>query len=665
MHIQSIGFRLILGGLIAVLIPVSITGWLTVRTSTETLSELSKAAATDKATLVAQFIHEKLTAQKELAKLLANGDLVRKAALTIKNNGMAGAKAPIAALQKEMQGQYKFLQDSYRGIFVTDAHGNLFAGVQSGGVAHKKFNVAQLDYFKQLKTSRQVVVSDIFLSKTDQNPIVIICAPLLSESGDFLGGCGMVMKGEKLEKIIRAHKLGQTGYSTLLNTDGLLLIHYRSDMAHKVSIKEIPSMAEVTPKILSGTIGVGYYFINGERKIAAYAPIDGTQWIVVLTQKESEFLASARVQRNQALIVMAISLLIVGIAIFFSVKVITDPIKQIVAGLKDIAQGEGDLTMRLESRSKDELGELADWFNIFIERMQKIIAQVRKVVESADQGCQELNRIADALDKGAQDASQRTQNVATAMGEMDQNMSSMAASMDESASNAGMVASAAEEMTATIGEFSKNIDHAAGISQKAVDQAEDTVGKMAELDKIAQAISKVTETIAEISDQTNLLALNATIEAARAGEAGKGFAVVANEIKELANQTVAATENIRTQINGVQGTSADSIKSIDQILTIINKVNGIITTIAASVNEQTASTQEIAGNIAQISQGLSGVQKNVNQSATVSKGITKDVAEVNTEAVQVAAYSSELTQSTADLLQLAITLKKEVSTFKI
>ncbi len=665
MRIQSIGFRLILGGLLAVLIPLIINGWLAVQTATEALSGISITAAKDRTVLIADLIQQKLRPQKELAQLLANNGAVRRALLAIKEYGMAGAKEPISELEKEMGIQYTFLQDSYKAIFTTDAQGNLFAGIESGGGPHKKINVANFSYFKEVKSTRQTVISDIFPSKINQLPIAVIAAPVLSENGEFLGVSGMVLNGEILEKIVLSYKLGQTGYTTMLNTKGLLLIHYRPDMARKVNIKDIPPMSGVTPSILSGNIGVGSYSIEGEKKIAAYAPVVGTQWIIVMTQSKSEFLASAIAQRNQALMVMVISLLVIGVVIFFAARAITRPINQIVEGLKDIAQGEGDLTVRLESHSKDELGNLVYWFNVFIKRIQKVIAQFSEKAESADSGSHGLTRIADALNSGAQETSHRTKSVAASMEEMDNNLSVVASSMAESAANAGMVASAAEEMTATIGEISKNIDNAAGISQNAVNQAEETVEKMEELDKAAQAISKVTETIAEISDQTNLLALNATIEAARAGEAGKGFAVVANEIKELANQTVEATGNIRAQIDGVQRTSTSSIKSIDQIREIINQVNGIITTIATAVSEQSTATQEIAGNIAQVSQGLSEVQGNVDQNAAVSSEINKDVAEVNIGSTQIADYGKELTQSAGALQELAQALKKEVSAFKI
>ena len=143
-------------------------------------------------------------------------------------------------------------------------------------------------------------------------------------------------------------------------------------------------------------------------------------------------------------------------------------------------------------------------------------------------------------------------SVASAADEMSANMNNVADTSKEAASNVDMVSSAAEEMTVTINEIAVNSEKARMISAEAVTQATQTTTHMEKLGQAAQSIDKVTQTIADISDQTNLLALNATIEAARAGDVGKGFAVVANEIKELAKQTAGATQEIRSQIEGVQ-----------------------------------------------------------------------------------------------------------------
>ena len=344
---------------------------------------------------------------------------------------------------------------------------------------------------------------------------------------------------------------------------------------------------------------------------------------------------------------------------------ISKSLRTMVVNFRDIAEGEGDLRKRITITSKDEIAELARWFNIFLEKLQGIISTIAQNTASVDLESRNLTIIADKLAKNAGQTSAMSINVATAAEEMSVNMNNVAAAMEESTTNTTMVASAAEEMTATITEIAQNAETAHSISEKAVVQARRTTERMAELGVSADAISRVTETITEISEQTNLLALNATIEAARAGEAGKGFAVVANEIKELAKQTATATLDIKKQIDDVQRTTTTNIKEIEEITSIINNVNDIVATISTAVGEQSAATQEIANNINQAASGLSEVNENVSQVTMVTGTITKDIAMVSTAADEITDGSSKVNTSSSDLQRMANELKKVVGSFKI
>jgi methyl-accepting chemotaxis protein len=257
-----------------------------------------------------------------------------------------------------------------------------------------------------------------------------------------------------------------------------------------------------------------------------------------------------RVKANLTTMLVIAGTIFLGIIslCLFIVFGLVKALKNLIGNFRDVAEGEGDLTRRIAVNSKDEIAELATWFNIFIEKLQGIIKTISTNTKSLGNEAGNLSDIASRLAKNAQDASDRSNTVATAAEEMSANLNNVAAAMEESTTNTSMVASAAEEMTATITEIARNSAHANEISEKAVKQAEATSARMVRLGASANAISKVTEAITEISEQTNLLALNATIEAARAGESGKGFAVVANEIKELAKQTAMATQDINLKV---------------------------------------------------------------------------------------------------------------------
>jgi methyl-accepting chemotaxis protein len=384
-----------------------------------------------------------------------------------------------------------------------------------------------------------------------------------------------------------------------------------------------------------------------------------------VTSKEAEIRAAVAAQRNSLIGILLALLALTGTAVAFIGKRITRPIVTASDMLKDIAQGEGDLTRRLKVESRDEVGEMAKWFNMFIENIQSIIGSVAENAHQVNDASSDLNAISDQMSSGAGQTSDKADTVAAASEEMSTNMNSVAAAMEEAATNVGMVATAAEEMTATINEIAQNTEKARGVTGEAVKQAGNASSQVTELGTAAQEIGKVIETITEISEQVNLLALNATIEAARAGEAGKGFAVVANEIKNLARQTADATGEIKSRVESIQNSTDGTVTEIGNITRVVNEVNEIVSTIATAVEEQRVTTNEIAGNVAQAAQGIEEVNENVAHSSTVSSEISHDMAEVTQAASEISDSSSQISISAESLNQLARQLNDMVGRFKV
>jgi methyl-accepting chemotaxis protein len=406
---------------------------------------------------------------------------------------------------------------------------------------------------------------------------------------------------------------------------------------------------------------------TGNPVLSAYTPLDfnGKKWGLLAEIDEAEALAAVKALRWIAGIVALIGVSAIVVVALLITRSIVKPVQGVVGNLKDLAQGQGDLTVRLPVTGNDEVGDLARCFNEFMEKLHIMIKDIVKGIETLSSSATELSAISQQMSASAEQTATKSRTVATSAEEMSANMNSVSSAMEQSSTNTGMVASAAEEMTATISDIAKNAEKARTISVDAVQQTQGAGNQMAELGKAAQAIGKVTETITEISEQTNLLALNATIEAARAGDAGKGFAVVANEIKELAKQTAEATLDIRQQIEGIQNATGTTVQSIDQIGQVIENVNKIVSTIATAVEEQSTSTKEIADNIAQASSGIEEVNENVAQSSKVAQDITKEVSEVNQASAEIANSSSQVLFSADELSALAEQLNEMVGRFKV
>ena len=382
-------------------------------------------------------------------------------------------------------------------------------------------------------------------------------------------------------------------------------------------------------------------------------------------QKTKEIKSAIARQRNELIGVIIILIALGSGVITYISRKITIPIKNTAEMLKDIAQGEGDLTRRLKVETKDEVGEMAEWFNKFIDAIQKIIKDVSQNANQVRDASGELSEISKQMTSGAKQTSEKAHVVAAAGEEMSSNMNSVAAATEEAATNLNMVAAAAEQMITTINEIAQNSEKANNITDDAVVQTQSASGKVDELGSAAIEIGKVVETITEISEQVNLLALNATIEAARAGEAGRGFAVVANEIKDLAKQTAEATLEIKEKIGAIQGSTDATVTEIGQILKVINDVNDIVSTIATAVEEQSVTTKEIAENVVQASQGIQGVNENVAQSSIVAGDIAKDIAEVNQASGEINNSSSQVNMSAEALARLSETLNEMVGKFKV
>jgi methyl-accepting chemotaxis protein len=342
---------------------------------------------------------------------------------------------------------------------------------------------------------------------------------------------------------------------------------------------------------------------------------------------------------------------------------ITQPIGRMTRMLKDLA--EGDLTRRLTDTSGTETQVLAESFNHFVSRVHDIVRDAAGNARALAGAAENLLQLSRGLRDNSETMNTKTDLVAAATEEMSANMRSVASAMEEFSVNITTVATAAEEMSATIGEIAASATKAKGIAGDAVAKAAQASSRVGELGVAAEEIGKVTEAIMAISSQTNLLALNATIEAARAGEAGRGFAVVANEIKELAQQTAKATEEIRQRIDGIQNATGLTVHDIQAVTQVIREVDSIVGTIAAAVEEQSVTTRDIADNVGQAAAGVQEVNENVAQAQTATGEIARDVVGVSEESAKIVGNANTLQQSAEMLATLAERLRGLVGQFKI
>ena len=279
-----------------------------------------------------------------------------------------------------------------------------------------------------------------------------------------------------------------------------------------------------------------------------------------------------------------------------------------------LALGRGDFTVAADVREQDELGEMAAAVNKARGELSSMMTDVGRRAAGLERA---IDEIADQVDQVGRTSAQTSSD------------SSSAANTAETVSqNVQTVAAGTEEMTASIREISSNASEAAAVAAQATRVASMANGTVTKLGESSLEIGEVIKTITSIAEQTNLLALNATIEAARAGEAGKGFAVVANEVKDLAQETSTATEDIARRVEAIQADSGSAVTAIGEISSIIAQINGYQTTIAAAVEEQTATTNEMGRNVAGAADSSRGIADSITRiagAATTSSEIVQQI----------------------------------------
>jgi methyl-accepting chemotaxis protein len=403
-----------------------------------------------------------------------------------------------------------------------------------------------------------------------------------------------------------------------------------------------------------------------------------------LASSESSATTAQRALVGAPLIGILIS---VGLA-FVMVRAITGPVIQGVAVSKSIARG--DLTQRLNMMQKDEIGQLARAMDNVATNFAEVLGSVRKVSDAIGGSAKELTTVSHQLLAQSEEMSTQAGTVAGSTEQMTGNIQTMAAAAEEMSMNVVSISSASEEISANVRTISsaaeattrnvaevttavtgatrafEGIAAEAGEGSKVASRASHMAGEatatMAALDRSAGEISKVTEVIKTIALQTNLLALNATIEATSAGEAGKGFAVVAHEIKELANQSGRAAEDIARKIETVQGGTREAVSAIRQVAEIIAEINRSADRIsravetqtraaahsAASLGEASKGVSEIAANIAEVAKGATDMSRNAGEAAQGASDVSKNAAEAAQGVREISANIHGVSQATKD-----------------
>jgi methyl-accepting chemotaxis protein len=518
-----------------------------------------------------------------------------------------------------------------------------------------------------------------------ETPASFIATPIF-EGDRRVGVLAIQMPIDTMNRVMDVGtSLGDNGESYLVAGDGLPRSDSKLDIENRTITKAFlnPADGKMTSEAielaLSGKTGVivapNYM---GTETISAYAPIEamGLKWAVITDEPTESALAAADTvaestnNAQSTLLFWSIGLTILVSAVilpfaYWIVRNLMLPINATINTLRDIAEGEGDLTRRLDQSRPDELGELAKWFNAFANRIHDMVCIISTNSQLLATSSHQLSTNAEQLSQGVSSSKEQSASVSAAAEQMSVNMRDVADSTDGMSQTIRAVAASVEEMNQTIREIARNAEKSASVAGHAASLVEISNDKISNLGQAADEIGKVIEVIQDIAEQTNLLALNATIEAARAGEAGKGFAVVATEVKELAKQTATATDDIRTRIEAMQASTSDAVDSIREISQVINNVNEVSRTIASAVEEQSITTRQISDNVSTTASAAETVARGVAETALASREITENISRVDGVLMQTAEGADESRNAGTRLSELAEEMNGLIGRFRI
>ncbi|WP_305837618.1 methyl-accepting chemotaxis protein [Photobacterium leiognathi] len=506
-------------------------------------------------------------------------------------------------------------------------------------------------WYQQAQQANNTIISPAYLDALTKAQMVTIAKPVY-HNGTFAGVLGADILITQLINDVINLNVGENAFAMLINKqDGTFLAHPDKQLllqpiarySNDLSINSIEQQMQ--------SHDFANLTINGQAKQLYFASIPNTQWLLAISLDTKTEQAAHKALLFKKILAAAVIALLVICSVAWLVNFLFRDLDRVSKALAEIASGEGDLTQRIEPKSNDEVGQLANNFNQFVSNMHAMVMRLSRVSDSLSQ--QSKLTATQAQERSSRILHQQDEinMVATAINEM-------SAATKEIAYNAENTARTAEETVAASDHGATQVNQSQQSISSLAQEVDTATTVISELNNHAQSITTILSTIQGIAEQTNLLALNAAIEAARAGEQGRGFAVVADEVRVLSQRTHASTQEIQQMIETLQQTTGQAVgimedsrhlsetsvddassasASLAQITTAVNNINDMATQIASAAEEQSSVTSEITRN-------------------------TEGIRDVSNE---LAIEANEAAQQAAELSQLSNELQQEIRRFKL